>query len=357
MPRTWRIEAKRDASARPVRVVLFGLGPIGVLAGKLVHSKECLEIVGAIDIDPKKVGKDVGELLGTAKVGVVVSDRVTETLTAAKADIAVQTTSSHMPNVGPQLADIIATGTNIVSSTEELLYPYLQSSEIGDEIDKLAKEHGVTVLGTGVNPGFVMDTLALVTTFACREVRSIRVTRVVDAATRRGPLQRKVGAGMAPEEFRCEVEAGRMGHVGLVESIAFLASGLGWAVDRIEEQIEPVVADASVKTDYFDVRPGQVKGIHQTGAGWVKGEKVIEMDLLMCMAPDEPGDRIQVSGDPDMDIRICGGTPGDVATPAALVNAIPRVLAAAPGLVTMKDISLPSVLAAGRMRIEGRAGG
>ncbi|MEW6355733.1 MAG: dihydrodipicolinate reductase [Planctomycetota bacterium] len=354
MSRTWRIDVRPEPAAEPVRVVLFGLGPIGVLAGRLVHAKDALKIVGAIDIDPAKVGKDVGELLGVGPLGVAVSDKAKETLADVQADIAVQTTSSHMPKVRSQLMDIISSGTNVVSSTEELLYPYLQSAEDAEQIDRLAKAHGVTVLGTGVNPGFVMDTLVLVATFACRDVRSIKVTRVVDAAKRRGPLQRKVGAGMSPAEFRAAVDAGRMGHVGLVESIAFIASGLGWPLERIEEEIEPVVADALVKTDYFEIHPGQVKGIHQTGAGWRDGRRVIEMDLQMFMGPVDPGDRIQVCGDPDMDIRICGGTPGDVATPAALVNAIPRVMEAPPGLVTMMDISLPSVLGGARVRIEGR---
>ena len=355
MARSWDIECRRSEQAEPITVVLFGLGPIGVLAGKLVHAKDRLRIVGAIDIDPAKVGKDVGDLLGVDPLGVVVSDRATDTLSQLKPDVVVQTTCSHMPDVRSQIVDILSCGANIVSSTEELLYPYLQAPAIAEEIDAVAKKHKVSVLGTGVNPGFVMDTLALLTTFACRDVRAVKVTRIVDASTRRGPLQKKVGAAMDPEEFRRLVEEGKMGHVGLVESIAIIADALGWELDRIEEQIAPLVAEEPIKTDYFEIAPGQVKGIHQTGGGYVGGDKLIDMELQMFMHPDEPGDRIRITGDPGMDVRIAGGTPGDIATPAALVNAIPRVLQAPAGLVTMKDIALPSCLMAPPVRIVGKS--
>jgi len=342
MKKAYAIETVRPADIEEPRAILFGLGPIGVLAGKLVAAQG-IKVVGAVDIDPEKVGKDVGELLELeSSIGVEISDDAASVFANAGGNVVVHTTTSYIEMLEDQLSQILGAGLNVVSSSEELFYPFLRGDAIAQRIDALAKEKGATALGTGVNPGFVMDVFPLVLSGVCRKVERVRAERVVDAATRRMPLQRKVGVGLTVEEFEAKVQEGAFGHVGLAESIAFLAAGLGWPLDEIDETIEPVVAEAEIVTDYFKAKSGRVAGLHQLGVGKFNGQTRIELDLHMFAGAKHPRDRVVITGDPGLDVRIEGGTPGDVATPAALINAIPRVIAAPPGLATMATLPLPS---------------
>ena len=230
---------------------------------------------------------------------------------------------------------------NVVSSTEELLFPYDRHPRLSARLDEQARAHGVTVLGTGVNPGYVMDSLALMATGVCREVRRLDIERVVDAAQRRLPLQRKVGAGLTPAEFDERKRAGAFGHIGLVESALLVADGLGWPLDRVDERLEPVIAPTDVETPFLRVTAGQVAGIHHTVRGHRGESEVLSLDLRMYVGAENPRDAIRVDGDPPIDLLVRGGVFGDTATVATLVNAVPLVVAAAPGLVTVKDLPLP----------------
>jgi len=328
-----------------IKVVQFGLGPIGLACVKAVCMKSSLELVGAIDIDPKKVDKDVGELLeDRPKVGVTVSSNAEKILKETRPDVVLHTTRSFVPQVFPQLELIVKHKAHVVSSTEELLFPRLKHPELAQRLDQLAQENGVTILGTGVNPGFVMDTLPLVMSSVCTEVRSIRVERFVDASTRRLPLQKKVGAGLDPEEFRRLVGEGKLGHVGMKESVALIAHALQWSLDTIEETIEPVIAEEAHKTPYLEVPEGKVAGIKDVGRGIRNGEEVITLDLRMYVGAKDPHDAIFIDGTPPIRLTITGGVMGDIATAAMLVNSIPRVLEASPGLKTMADLPIPRQL-------------
>ncbi len=350
METTLRVTA-RPAPPRRYRVALYGLGPIGVLAGRLARTKDWIDIAAAIDIDPEKVGKDAGELLGGEPLGVTVSADADAALRAAQPDCVLHTTSSYIPQFADQIKGIVRAGVNVSSSSEELFYPFLRGDAAAQEIDALAREHGVTVLGTGVNPGFVMDVLPIVFSSICRDVRKVRVLRVVDAATRRMPLQRKVGVGIDREEFERKAEQGQFGHVGLGESAAFIADALGWPIDTITETLEPMLADRDFATEYFEVKKGKVTGLHQIARGLSGGEAVIELELFMYAGAPETADRVELTGDPDLRVVVEGGSPGDIATPAALVNAIPRVVEAEPGLKTMKDLALPAARLAQPLRV------
>ncbi len=351
MHTTLKVKAQPTA-ARTYRVVLYGLGPIGVLTGKLALQKDWIEIVGAVDIDPAKVGKDVGELLEAGNaLGVAVTDDAAGLFASTKPDCVLHTTSSYIPLFADQIKAIVQAGVNVSSSSEELFYPFLRGEAESNEIDALAKQRGVTVLGTGVNPGFVMDVLPIVASGVCRDVSRVKVQRIVDAATRRMPLQRKVGVGIEREEFERKAEAGKFGHVGLGESVAFVADALGWPIDTITETLEPMISAKDFSTEYFDVKAGTVTGLHQIAQGLMNGDALIELELFMYAGAPETCDRVQLFGDPDLTVTVEGGTPGDVATPAALVNAIPRVVEGEPGLKTMKDLALPAVRANPPLRI------
>jgi hypothetical protein len=327
-----------------IRVVHYGLGHIGLMAAKIALRCERLEVIGAVDISAEKAGKDLGELLGMGKpLGIVVSNKSQEVL-SRRPDVVVHSTGSHLKDVLPQLEEIVSRGANVVSSTEELLFPVGKNKQIVEKLDELAKENDVSVLGTGVNPGFVLDSLPAFLTAVCTKVKSIFARRIVDASTRREPLQKKVGAGLSLDEFRRRVEEGRLGHVGLVESVALLADCLGWELDNLLERVDPVIADGNIKTKYLEVREGQAAGIRHTAKGIRKGERVISLELQMFVGAAEPHDYIRIDAEPPMEIRVEHGTPGDPATAAILVNAVPKALAAPAGYRTMRDVGLISAL-------------
>lgn len=325
-----------------IRVIQYGLGPIGCATAKALLEKKAIDLVGAVDIAPDKVGKDLGEVLGLPKrLGVRVTNDAPSLFRKVRADVVAHCTRSFLRDVYEQLEQAAKAGLCVVSSTEELLYPHLRNPGLAVKLDGIARRHGSTILGTGVNPGFVMDTLALVLTGVSKNVRSVKMIRRVDASTRRLPLQRKIGAGMQPAEFRTLVQRGKLGHIGLMESMFLVAGGLGWKLTSTREKVEPVVAGKRQVTKYFTVAVGQVAGIKHTASGYCGGRKVIDMDLRMYIGAPDPRDEIKIDGEPRLRLVIHGGVAGDVATVASLVNAIPRVLEAEPGLKTMIDLPIP----------------
>ena len=322
-----------------LRTIHIGLGHMGAEIARLVHRRGDMEIVGAVDVAPDKVGTDLGEVIGLDHpLGIPVAGSIEDVLAERKADIAVQATGSHLPRVYPQLVKLIEGGLNVISTCEELAYPAWQHPELSEELDRLASAHGVTVLGTGVNPGFVMDRLPITLTGACQEVRSVRVTRVVDAARRRLPLQQKAGAGLTVAEFQARVKAKAIQHVGLPESVALIAKALGWSLDEVQETIEPVIADRPLASEFIRVEPGQVAGLHQLARGLVGGREAITLDLWMVLRAHNPRDEVHIEAIPPIHMVIPGGTHGDRATVGVVVNSIAQVVAASPGLKTVLDL-------------------
>lgn len=327
---------------KKIRVIQYGLGPIGIETARLVSRKTGMEIVGAVDIARDLAGKDLGDVLGLGdKTGIVVMDNAKALFSKVKADVVIHTAGSRIKKIYPQLEEIINAGLNVISSAEELLFPSGENIKLAEKINDLAVQRGVTVLGTGVNPGFVMDAFPLGLTVVCQDVRKIRVERVVDAATRRLPLQKKVGAGMTPETFREKIRQGELGHVGLLESLYLMAHRLGFRIDEVRESIDPVIMDRPLKTNYFNLKPGDVAGIKHVAEGISGVEKVITLDLRMYVGAESPHDSVRIEGIPDINLRIEGGVAGDQATAAVLVNSLQPLIEAKPGLVTVKD--LPSL--------------
>ena len=320
------------------RVVCYGLGPIGLGIARLALARTGVEIVGAIDVDPQKVGRDLGELLGGSATGVTVSANAAATLGAARPAVVLHATSSALASVAPQLLQIAEAGVNVVSTCEELAYPWTAQPQLAAELDAAARRAGVTLLGTGVNPGYAMDALPLMLTAPCAAVRAVRVLRVVDASRRRGPLQRKVGAGLTAEQFTAGVHAGTIRHVGLPESLHMLATSLGWQLDRNADTIEPMIAEQRITTEFVTVEPGQVAGVRQVARGFVGEREAITLELRMYVGAPDPQDTIEIDGDPPVRMTVAGGLHGDIATAAIVVNAIASISRAAPGLASMADI-------------------
>jgi 4-hydroxy-tetrahydrodipicolinate reductase len=249
-------------------------------------------------------------------------------------------TSSALAKVAEQLAQVARAGAHVVSTCEELAYPWTAQPQLAAELDAAARRAGITLLGTGVNPGYAMDALPLMLTAPCAAVRSVRVLRVVDAARRRGPLQRKVGAGLTPAEFEARVKSGLVRHVGLPESLHMLATRLGWQLDKMDDSIAAVLADAPITTEFVEVAAGQVAGVRQVARGFISGREVLNLELQMYVGAPDPRDSVDIDGDPPVQMTIGGGLHGDVATAAIVLNAASSVIRAAPGLASMAEVPL-----------------
>jgi hypothetical protein len=319
-------------SPKPIDVAQYGIGPIGAEIARLLLSKPWVRIVAAVDVDPNKIGKDLGEVIGLGrKVGVLVTAEL-----QAKPELVCHSTGSRLRDVAGQLKSLLERGCHVVSTCEELSFPL--DAAIREELQLVARSNNVTLLGTGVNPGFVMDKLPLTITAVCQEVKSVEIIRIQNASTRREPLQRKVGAGMTTAEFTAAVDAGKIKHMGLRESLMLVGNGLGVEFDSVsDEVIKPIVAEREITTQYLKVAPGEVAGVHQTIYG--KGKINVSLELRMYVgAEDVAADRVIVRGVPDVELEIKNGVHGDRATAAMVVNSIPRVITARPGVLTMDDI-------------------
>jgi 4-hydroxy-tetrahydrodipicolinate reductase len=298
-----------------------------------------IRIVGAIDIDEKKVGRDLGALVEIDKLrGVDVSSNSREILSNPEAQIVVLSTVSSLRQCFPQIREIVESSKHLISTCEELAYPWLTYPDLAGTIDALAKTHRVAVLGTGVNPGFAMDYLPIVVSGLCGEVKRVKVWRIQDAGLRRLPFQRKIGAGLTRGEFEKQRYEKQIRHVGLTESIHMIARGFGWELDQIEDEVFPVLSEEGVESDFIKVTPGRVKGMRQVGRGFRKGEEVLTLEMIMALGQENPRDVIEIEGTPQVRLVFEGGIHGDTATAAVVVNAIPRLLELTAGLKTMLDM-------------------
>jgi hypothetical protein len=331
------------STSGPIRVLHFGLGPIGLGIVRQVAERKGFTIVGAVDIDPAKVGKDLGEVAGLGKrLKVLIAEDAAKAIKASKPDVAVFCTNSSLRQVVAQFETALKLRVPIVSTTEELAYPTKRNMRYAREIHEMAKKGRVAVLGTGVNPGFTMDALPITLTGVCERVDAVHVDRIQDARIRRLPFQKKIGAGLTPEQFQQRVDEGTVRHVGLAESISMIADALGWKLDRISDEIQPKIAETAVTSEFLAVEPGFVCGLVQDGVGYRKGQAAITLHMEAYLGAPESYDAVEISGSPALKMKISGGVHGDIATASITVNSIPKVLEAAPGLHTMRDMPIPS---------------
>jgi len=332
--------------ANEIRVIIYGIGPIGERIAKVVLEKSGLKIVGAIDIAKDKVGRDLCDIIGIKnKSGVIVTDDPDSLFAKIRADVALVATTSYVRTVYSQVVKCIEAGMDVISTCEELAYPWVKEPQLASEIDGLAKKHGVAVLSTGINPGYFMDTLPITLTGLCREVKSIVATRAITTGLRRSSFQMKIGTGMSPEEFRKKIEKGEItGHVGFIESVALTAAALGWKLDEVRElPPEPVIAEKEVKTTYTTVKPGQMLGYVAVAEGIKDGKPVITYKLIMHAGVEEGYEEYIIEGTPSFRVKMSEFL-GDWETAHIVVNMIPKVINAKPGLLTMKDLPLPSAV-------------
>lgn len=324
-----------------VRAAFYGVGSIGSAVVRACLARG-MEPVAAVDVDAAKVGRDLGEVAGVGQpLEVPVVRDLRQALPRGEADVLFHCATSYLWEAHPQLAEAALSGCHVLSTCEELAYPWRAHRHLAQEVDQVAKREEVTILGTGVNPGFVMDALVVALSSMCTEVTGVFAQRIVDAALRREPLQKKVGAGLSEAEFRAREKEGKLGHVGTYESMDLIAAAFGWNLTDARVEISPVRAKASIASAHASVPKGGVAGLHQVGRGMRGGDEVIHLDLQMYLGA-KAQDVVRLEGDPGVDVRIPGGVAGDQATIAALLNAVPHLLEAEPGLKTMLDMPLPT---------------
>jgi 4-hydroxy-tetrahydrodipicolinate reductase len=321
-----------------VDVLHFGLGPIGLASAKLVEQRQSLRSVAAVDVNPDLLDRDLGELSGAQSNGVAVSNQLTP---AAGRAVAIHCTGSALPAVAAQLLQLVRAGYHVVSTCEQLSYPWDEAPDIARELDAAARSAGVAVVGTGVNPGFAMDYLPLVLTAATSRVDKVTVHRVQNASLRRVPLQQKVGAGLTVDEFAERRARGGFGHAGFRQSVQAIAAGLGWELDDVVESLEPAIATERIEVAIGVVEPGQVTGINQRAVGMRDGRELIHLHLEMQVGRDDARDHITIDGAEPIEMVIPGGLHGDTATAAIVVNTVARIVEAPAGLRTMVDLPPP----------------
>ncbi|MAG58202.1 MAG: dihydrodipicolinate reductase [Planctomycetes bacterium] len=317
------------------RIIQVGLGPIGRETARRAALRSGFDVVGAVDIAEDLVGRELSDVLdGVSCSGTIVATPE-EALEAFGADVAIVTTISDLDRVVAPCATLLRGGVGVVSTCEEMAYPWQTQPEAARELDEAGKAGGAACLGTGINPGYVLDWLPVLLSSPMDRIERVRAWRVVDAGRRRGPLQKKVGAGLTAEEFQAKVDGGAFGHRGFMESLHLVCAAFGVDTAGATTFIRPVIAEERVQTEHVTVEAGQVAGIHQ-GAEDREGRVIL--DLKMYVGAKDPGDRVELEGDPPVKVQVEGGYFGDTATCAIALNAVPVIQNAAPGLRTMLDL-------------------
>ncbi len=350
----------------PIRVVVLGTGRMGSAIARLLVERPGLELVGAFGRRSARAGLDVGLAVGLERELDLALDADLQALLArTRPDVAIQATCSRLADAVGEIETVVSRGIHLVSIAEEMALPDAVSPSAAREIDTLARRHGATVLGTGINPGFVLDLLPIVLTGVCTHVESLTATRVNDLSPYGPTVLASQGVGLTPEAFRKGVEEGSVvGHVGFPASIHLISRALGWEIERLEETREPIVARIRREADAFRVAPGQVAGCLHRAVAWSAGRAVVTLVHPQQVQPEregvETGDTIEIRGRPHVRLSGSPEIPGGVGTVALAVNAIPRVLAAAPGLKSVLDLppcaALPGDAGPRDPQVEGASG-
>lgn len=323
-----------------LNIIQLGIGPIGQQLTRYLVERKGISIIGAVDPDPEKAGKDLGKIAGIDKIGIRISADLQSVSGLDEADVAVISTLSSLEKVEQQIKEAADYNLDIVSTCEELSHPWQTQPESAYRIDKYCTEKGIACLGTGVNPGFLMDYLPAVLTSVCQHVEQIKVERIQDAAPRRKPFLDKIGVGLTAEQFANNRNSIR--HVGLKESAFMIADAMNWNLNRFDETLMPVVADRNIKQENLDVCEGQIAGVQQVARGYLDKKEVVTLVFRAEVGVPSSYDTVTISGKPDVTSTISGGVNGDIATSAIIVNAVRAVQKSSPGLKTMLDIGAPS---------------
>ncbi|RLP10073.1 2,4-diaminopentanoate dehydrogenase [Propionibacterium australiense] len=336
-------------SSDRIRVVQWGLGAMGRGVARLVLDKEGLELVGAVDIRQDLDGEDLCTVIGGDPTGVTITTDPVSLLASTEVDVVTITTTSWVEQQLPDLKAILSAGVNVVSIAEEMAAPEAQHPEIAEQLDALAIENGVSIVGVGVNPGFVLDHLVVTLTSGSQQVERIEASRINDLSPYGETVLRTQGVGTTPEEFEAGVADGSIvGHVGFPESVRLISDALGLGVDRLEQSIEPIISTVPRQARDRAIEPGMVAGCNHVAIGYRGDTEVIRLNHPQQIAPEAEGratgDYITIFGVPEIHMSTGPEIAGGLSTAGIAVNTIPRILHASPGLKRIIDLPSPSAL-------------
>ena len=328
-----------------IKVIQIGFGPLGVQTAKFIAKKSTIKTVAVVDNDPDLYNKNINDFSSDLDNKICISNSVNEALKNIneKPDVAIITTVSSLKEIYNQINEVVKHNINIISTCEELSYPWKTDPALSKKLNDLCKLNNVACLGTGVNPGFLMDYLPSVLSTVCKEINKIRIYRVQDASFRRIPFQKKIGAGLDLSEFKNKELEGTLRHVGLTESLHLLAKSLNFDIDNVTETLNPVICKSDLNGS-INIKKGCARGVEQIAYGYLNSEVVIEMQFKAAVGESRSFDRIEVDGIPSFVSEIEGGINGDIATCSIAINSIKIIMKASPGLHTMADIAVPGYI-------------
>jgi len=333
-----------------VKVIIWGLGAMGSGMADMLLKKKGVEIVGVAG-RAGKVGKSMYDYLQTPKGDRpdVIIGSPEDVIKEKSADVVLLCTDSFTRKAFDRIKFILEKKINCITSAEEMAYPQAQEPELAKQLDEIAKANGVSVLGTGINPGLIMDLLVVVMTGCCESVDHV-ISRRVNSLSPFGPaVMEEQGIGITVEEFKKGVETGSLsGHVGFPESINMIADAIGWKVEKVTQSMDPIVTDVDRKSPHGFAKAGDVAGCAMKGFGYVDGELKIEMDHPQQIEPEQvgiaTGDYVIIKGTPNINMVNSPEVPGGIGTIAMCVNMIPQIINARPGLHTMLTLPVPRAI-------------
>jgi 4-hydroxy-tetrahydrodipicolinate reductase len=333
-----------------LKAVVLGTGQMGSGIVRLLMRKQGLKLVGVYGKRADRAGVDVGEAIGHGtKIGVELTNDLSGLLSLAKPHVVLQATCSKVEQAADEIKTAVQAGANVISIAEEMAYPSYEAPGISEEIHKLAVENKVTVVGTGINPGFVLDLLVISLTGVCYNVESITAKRINDLSPYGPSVLQAQGVGITPEAFKKGVENGSVvGHFGFPESISMIATALGWKIDKIEQTRDPIISKVYRETEFVKIEPGLTAGCTHTAKGYMDGKPVIHLIHPQQVHPHledvHTGDYIEIRGEPDVSFSSDPEIPGGIGTIALAVNMIPQVVTSLPGMKTMAELPVPAAI-------------
>lgn len=336
-----------------VRVAIWGFGAMGSGMARMLLNKKGVDIVGICCRNPTRVGHDMYEYLGLDRGGkkeIIINNNIDEVVKKGECDVCLCCTDSFVKNAFDKIKTILLKGVNVISIAEEMAYPKAQNEDLFKELDKIAKENNVTVLGTGINPGLMMDLLVVMLTGAMSEVTHIKAERVNSLSPFGKAVMIEQGIGLTESEFLSKMKEGHLsGHVGFHESIEMITDAIGWKLDKpIRQEQAPIKSDVYRETPYIKVEAGNVAGCSMKGFGTVEGEEKIEMIHPQQVEPHlggtNTGDYITLKGVPNINMKINPEVDGGIGTIAMAVNMIPHVINGRKGVKTMLDLPVPRAI-------------
>ncbi|MEW5814998.1 MAG: hypothetical protein AB1798_06320 [Spirochaetota bacterium] len=336
----------------PIKVIIYGTGAMGCNMARLLRSKPGIDVVGAIDHDPKKIGKDLGDIAQLGELtGIRIEYPPEKVLERVNANVVLLSMTAFLDEAIEPITNILKRGMNIVTICQELFFPIGRNIDKARRIDSLAREYGAMVTATGINPGFIMDIVPVVCSFPCWEIHKVFTQRVVDFSPYGPDEMKHIGVGLTIDAFQKGIKNGEIGHIGLLETVAMVSYCLGFQIDELRQTKEPVITSKERKSDFITIQPGRVCGFRQNVTALKNGNPLLDFRMIGLIAPDAAedgvklGDYCRISGIPNVDIRITEeiSQKGGLGTAGAAVNIIPKVLAMKPGFYTMNQLTLPHI--------------